>query len=107
MSNIPPRYELPIADKQGRISREWYKYLVSLGIATGGATTSVDDLQFSSDNAQIESMALSAQNTAKQALSLFLLGGEDKPLQLDTSLLMVPDDKKQIDDTSLLAWWPL
>lgn len=92
---IPPRYELPIVqDDKGRISREWYKYLVLLGNSLGGSTTVSDDIQLSQyiDDAATESEALRAQNTALQALAMFLLTEKDSQ----------PIPK----DTSLLAWWP-
>ena len=90
---IPPRYELPIADSKGRISREWYKYLVGLGLSVGSDTFS-DDAQLSdnSDASAAESLGLTALKAAKDAQGLFLL--------------TLQDDKKTVDDTSLLAWWP-
>jgi hypothetical protein len=93
-TNTPPRYELPIADNKGRISREWYKYLVALGISTDNSGTSADDLQntANTDVAQAESLALTARKLAQDAAGLFLLA--------------VPEDRKQVDDTSLLSWWP-
>lgn len=94
MSLIPPRYELPIVmDEKGRISREWYKYLVLLGNSVGGSTSASDDQQLSqvSDDAAVEGIALKAQADAKAAFGFLLLGDHDKP---------------QSQDTSLLAWWP-
>jgi hypothetical protein len=90
---VPPRYELPIDMAGNRITREWYKYLVILGNSIGGSTTSTDDQQLSqvTDDAAVESIALRASRDAKDALSMFLLNGDDKP---------------QTPDASLLAWWP-
>lgn len=92
---IPPRYELPIVqDEKGRISREWYKYLVLLGNSLGGSTTVGDDIQLSQviDDASIEALALIAEKTALQAVAMFLLSEKDSQI--------TPKD------TSLLAWWP-
>lgn len=88
-----PRFELPISDKSGRVTREWYKFLVQMANSLGPSLTGADDLQnFQNlDSAAAESQAISANNAAKLAQSMILLLGEDQP---------------KPPDTSLLAWWP-
>lgn len=94
-SNQPPRFELPVTDGKGRITREWYRYLVNLGNSQNNSATSSDDLQnFQNlDSAGAESIALTALNIANKALAndgQFLLG----------------QDQPQKPDNDLLAFWP-
>jgi len=91
---IPPRYELPIIDAQsGRMSREWYKYLVQLGNSISGSPTLASDLTNleTADSAAVEAFSLTAMGLAREAESIAWLGGEDLP---------------KTPDVSLLAWWP-
>lgn len=115
---IPPRYELPIDMAGNRITREWYKYLVILGNSIGSSTTSTDDQQLSqvTDDANIESMVLTAKKRADDALGSSLLQDTEATaltaLQqarsaLGLFLLVEQQDKATPpQDTSLLAWWP-
>lgn len=94
-SNIPPRFELPITDNQGRVTREWYKYLVNLGNSQNNSLTSIDDVQgfLNMDSSGIEATALSALIKASAALALdgqFLMG----------------IDQPQKPDNDLYALWP-
>lgn len=62
-----PRYELPIVDTEtGRISREWYKFLVQLGNSVSGSPTLSDDLVFL---AETDDASAADGNDARPAIS--------------------------------------
>ena len=89
-SLVAPRYELPLIDPaSGRMSREWYQFLVRLSKAVGESPTSSDDVQLLDSTQSGDAMALSALNTlSKDILALY------------------PLDPIPAVDTSILAWWP-
>lgn len=89
-----PRYELPLIDiDTGRMTREWYKFLVQLGNSVGPSSTNTDDLRLfeSMDASEAESRANKALKDAGTAISLLLYGS---------------DDPVKSPDLSILAWWP-
>lgn len=88
-SIVPPRYELPLIEANGRISREWYKFLVLLAKSVGTSPTSSDDLQSAQniDASSIESIATGAANAAVAASTLRLLEAVDLPIPTDASIL--------------------
>lgn len=94
-SLIAPRYELPVIDSTtGRMSREWYKFLVLMAKSVGTSGSSTDDLQLLSqgDASQAESLAVKALKDARDAANFMLLSMES--------------DLPKPVDLSLLAWWP-
>lgn len=93
-SIIPPRYEIPLMEAGGRMNRDWYKYLASLGSAINFSPTSTDDaiVLASVDDAEIQAAVTKARQTADLALA--------------QAFLSAPADQKIPDDVSLLAWWP-
>ncbi len=52
-SIIAPRVDQPFTDGQGRITRDWYKYLVLLGNSVGPSLTAIQDVELNAvmDNA--------------------------------------------------------
>ena len=89
MSLNPPRFELPVVGKDGKITREWYRYLVGVGKSITSATLE-DDLTLQATDADV-SQAVAADRMARDAVLMASLGDYDKP---------------QAPDSSLLAWWP-
>jgi len=91
-SNQPPRFELPVTDGKGRITREWYRYLVNLGNSQNNSATSSDDLQSfqNADSAGAEALALKALKRINDMDGQFLLG----------------QDQPQKPDNDLMAFWP-
>lgn len=96
-SLILPRFELPLVDDQGRVSREWYKFLSQLVSAVGPSLTTSDDLQGfqNQDSASIEASVLRTAKIALKAEAFMLFGAEDQPKSVDTTLLALwPGDSK-------------
>lgn len=90
-SLIVPRYEIGVVDKNGNMSREWYKFFALIAKSIGPSLTNSDDLQATQnvDAAAIESIANQALNAVKSQLLL----------------LMMPEDQPKPQD-NLMAWWP-
>ena len=82
----PPRADLPLTDSSGRITREWYKYLVGLE----RAQTDQSDLLVTS---QLDS-------AASDAIALSATAGKGE------HLLFAPCDPVATIDNTLLALWP-
>lgn len=87
---IAPRYELPLLGTDGRISREWYKFLVQIANSIDRSGTSFDDLVTLQNTETFESVVLNLQNT----------------LANTSPLLFESLDKPQPTDSTLLALWP-
>jgi hypothetical protein len=90
-SLVVPRYEIGVVDKNGNMSREWYKFFALIAKSIGPSLTNSDDLQATQnvDAAAIESIANQALNAVKSQLLL----------------LMAPEDQPKPQD-NLMAWWP-
>lgn len=87
-----PRFELPISDKSGRVTREWYKFLVQMANSLGPSLTGADDLQnFQNlDAAGVDSLAIHALTRLKAIDGQFLMS----------------IDQPQKPDNELMAFWP-
>jgi len=90
-SLVVPRYEIGVVDKNGNMSREWYKFFALIAKSIGPSLTNSDDLQATQnlDAAAIESIANQALNAVKSQLWL----------------LMTPEDQPKPQD-NIMAWWP-
>lgn len=66
---VIPRLEIDVIDKNGKMDRNWYKYLALLGKSIGPSLTNSDDLQSfeNMDGASLEALAISALNIANAA----------------------------------------
>lgn len=94
-TNQAPRFELPVTDGKGRITREWYRYLVNLGNSQNNSATSSDDLQ----NAQ------NMDQAAGDAIALAALSKAIAAQAIDGQFLMGLD-QPQKPDNDLYAFWP-
>jgi hypothetical protein len=96
-SLIVPRFEIALIDKNGNISREWYKFLALLAKSIGPSLTNSSDLQSfeNMDAAGMESIAISALNIANRALAAAAAA--------QASANQAEADAQQ---GNIMAWWP-
>lgn len=60
-SLVAPRFELPLVDNKGRVSREWYKFLVNLAKSVDSSPSSLDDQMISLET-EVDPPTLEFQN---------------------------------------------
>ncbi len=89
-SIIVPPYKISLLDKNGLMTREWYKFFAQIATALGNSGSTNDDVQI------IEAME-SASNEA------LLFSRRDA---LSTAALMSGEDLPQRPDYSLFGAWP-
>ena len=96
-SLIVPRFEIGLTDKNGNISREWYKFFALIAKSIGPSLTNSSDLQSfeNMDVASLEALAVSALNIANAAKVAAAAAA--------AAAAVAEADAQQ---GNIMAWWP-
>jgi hypothetical protein len=96
-SLIVPRFEIGLMDKNGNISREWYKFFALMAKSIGPSLTNSSDLQSfeNMDAASVESLGISALNIANAA--------KVAAAAAQAAANVAEADAQQ---GNIMAWWP-
>jgi len=96
-SIVIPRLEIDVIDKNGKMDRNWYKFLALMAKSIGPSLTNSNDLQSyeNLDAAAIEAIALSALNIANAAKVAAAAAA--------AAAAVAEADAQQ---GNIMAWWP-
>lgn len=96
-SLIVPRFEIGVIDKNGNMSREWYKFFALIAKSIGPSLTNSSDLQSfeNMDAAGVEALSISAINIANRAIAAAAAA--------QAAANQAEADAQQ---GNIMAWWP-